>query len=321
MIRPSPPSHLVVQPPGLGADLEHAHVAGVVHPQGRVGELRGGLEDLRPTLLGDPPLAQLLAFDARLGGDEALGQLRLRHLQREQRHGAAVLERGVLGDVAYERALAHRRAGRHDDQVAGLEAAGDLVEVLEARGSPGQRGSFQRQTVELVELLVQDVLDLAEVFLAVVAGDLEHRLLGLLDEVARRAGVADHALLDFVGALQQPAQQGHLAHDLGVAAGVTGCRHEARQLVHGGGSPDLLQVARLAQTVGHRQHVDGLAGLVEVEHRLVDRPVALAVEVPGTQALLDHERVQGAVREQDRPQHRLLGLEVVGRGQGGRGGA
>ena len=134
-----------------------------------------------------PPLAQLLALDPRLRGDEPLGQLRLRHLEAEQRHRASVFERGVLGDVAHQRALAHRRAGGDDDQVAGLKAAGDLVEVLEARRGPRERGPFEGQPVELVELLVEDVLDLAEVLLAVVTGDLEHRLLGLLDEVPERS--------------------------------------------------------------------------------------------------------------------------------------
>jgi hypothetical protein len=41
--------------------------------------------------------------------------------------------------------------------------------------------------VQLVELLVQHLLDRPEVLLAVVARDLEHRLLGLLHELARRA--------------------------------------------------------------------------------------------------------------------------------------
>ena len=89
-----------------------------------------------------------------------------------------------------ERRLSHRRARGDDDEVAGLEAAGDLVEVLEARRRAGERGALERQPVELVELVVEDLLDRAEVLLAVVVGDLEHRALGALDEVARRAVAA-----------------------------------------------------------------------------------------------------------------------------------
>ena len=118
---------------------------------------------------------------------------------------------------------------------------------------------------------------------------------------------------------QQPPQQRVLAHDLRVAAGVPGGRHDAGQLVHGRRAADLLELAHLAQAVGHRQHVDRLALVVEREHRLVDRAVALAIEVLGAQALLDHERVQRAVREQDRAEHGLLGVEVVGRRDRARG--
>ena len=143
--------------------------------------------------------------------------------------------------------------------------------------------------------------------------DLEHRLLGLLDELARARLVAEHALLDLVGGLQQPPQQRVLAHDLRVAAGVAGRRHDARQLVHGRLPADVIELAHLAQPVGDRQHVDRLALVVERQHRLVDRAVALAVEVLRAQPLFDHERVQRAVREQDRAEHRLLGVEVVRR--------
>ena len=104
---------------------------------------------------------------------------------------------------------------------------------LKPDGVPVSEVPFEREPVELVELLVQHLLDRAEVLLAVVAGDLEHRLLGLLDELARRRAVAEDALLDLVGGLQQPPQQRVLAHDLRVAAGVAGRRHDAGQLVDG----------------------------------------------------------------------------------------
>ena len=102
--------------------------------------------------------------------------------------------------------------------------------------------------MQLVELLVQHVLDRAEVLLAIVARDLEHRLLGLLDELARRRLVAEHALLDLVGGVQQPPQQRVLAHDLRVAAGVS--RRPARRPVSSstvGRAADVLELAHLAQ--------------------------------------------------------------------------
>ena len=91
-------------------------------------ELAGRLEDLRPARLGDLAAPQVLARDPGLGGDEALRELGLGHLEREQRDREAG-ERGVLGDVGDQRRLAHRRARGEHDQVAGLEAAGQVVEV------------------------------------------------------------------------------------------------------------------------------------------------------------------------------------------------
>src|ERR1700683_180840 len=64
--QPKPALALAVQPPRLCADLQHPHVAGVVHPQRRVRESLARAQDLRPALLGHPPLAQLLALDPRL---------------------------------------------------------------------------------------------------------------------------------------------------------------------------------------------------------------------------------------------------------------
>ena len=56
-----------------------------------------------------------------------------------------LVERRVLGEVGHQRRLAHRRAGGEDDQVAGLEAAGDRVEVLEAGRRAGDRLALARR--------------------------------------------------------------------------------------------------------------------------------------------------------------------------------
>ena len=119
----------------------------------------GGLEDLRPARLLDVALAQVVAPDRGLRRDEALGELRLGHLEREQRDRLVARERRVLGEVRHQGRLPHRRAGREDDQVAGLEAARDRVEGLEPRGRPGDRLPLAREVLELVELGRQQVAD------------------------------------------------------------------------------------------------------------------------------------------------------------------
>ena len=222
-------------------------------------------------------------------------------------------EHRVLGDVRDQRRLSHRRARGDDDQVAGLKAAGQLVEVLEAGRRAGQRRLRRRQPVELVGLLVEDLRDRAELLLAIVVGDLEHRALGPLDQVARRRLARQHAGLDLVRGRQQRAQLGVVAHDLPVLAGVAGGRDPAGELVDRRRAADLLELAVLAERLRDRQVVDLPVALVQRDHRREHRAVLLAVEVLGAQVLLDEQRVEVSLVEQDGPEHRLLGLQVVRR--------
>ena len=71
--------------------------------------------------------------------------------------GMLVLHRHVFGDVGDQGALAHRRAGGDDDQVAGLEAAGDRVDVAEAGGGAGHLGLAGGELLEPVDLVVEDL--------------------------------------------------------------------------------------------------------------------------------------------------------------------
>ena len=304
---------LLREPARLGADVEHREVRGVVDVERRLGEPVRGLEDLRPARRRHLALAQVVAADRRLRGDEPLRELGLGHLEREQRHGLLRLERRVLGEVGHQRRLPHRRPCGEDDQVAGLEAAGDGVEVVEAGGGAGDRLALAREALELVELGLEQVVDRAEVLAAVLVGDLEDRALGHVDEVARERLVAVHARLDLVRGAQQAAEHRVVADDAGVLADVADRGDRAGQQVDRRAAADALEVARLLEVLDERQRVDRLAERVQVEHRLVDARVALAVEVVRVEALVDDQRRERRVREQDGAEHRLLGLEVLGR--------
>ena len=96
----------------LGPQLEQAQVGGVVEPQRHLLELVAGPHHPGPVARGDVALAELVVRDPRPAGDEAVGELRLRHLEREEGDRLAVLGGDVLGDVADERRLAERGPGR-----------------------------------------------------------------------------------------------------------------------------------------------------------------------------------------------------------------
>src|SRR3954447_16417109 len=91
------------------------------------------------------------------------------------------------GRVIYEcpsvKAFPHRRPRRDHDQVARLEAAGLVVEVAETGGRAGDLRGAAGERLELVDLVVEDLADLAEVDGAFLVGYLEEEALGLLDHL------------------------------------------------------------------------------------------------------------------------------------------
>ena len=75
---------LRVQAPRLRPQVEHPEVRRLVDPQRRGLDLVADLEHLGPVALADLALAQLVARDPGPLGDQALGQLGVRHLEREE---------------------------------------------------------------------------------------------------------------------------------------------------------------------------------------------------------------------------------------------
>ncbi len=97
---------------------------------------------------------------------------------------------------------------------------------------------------------------------------------------------------------------------------VRGRGDERRQLGDPRCPTDLLQLAAFLELVRERDRVDGLALRPQREARPVDGAVGAAVEVRGVEDLRD--RTDRGLRQEHRAEHRLLGLEVLGRhvGQG-----
>ncbi len=299
-----------MQPPAFCTQVEEAEVGGVVDEERRLGELVAGLQDLVPVLL-DVALAEPVGRDPGPRGDEPVGELGLRHLEREERDRALRLPGDVLGDVADEARLAHRRAGSEDDQVAGLKAAGDLVELPEAGWGTGHLRFAARQLVELVELDAEDRLQRAEVACLLGPGDVEEQHLGPLDEILRLALAGLDRLLNRLGGAEQPPQHRVLLDDLGVVAGVAGDRGRRCERVDDVLTAGLLELALAAEQLGDGQRIDRLAALEELVDGGEDRPVAAAIEVLGAQPRLPHDRVDRRLRHHHRAEHRLLGLEAV----------
>ncbi len=119
---------LLLEAAGLGAHLGHRDAGRVVDEEARLHEAFHGVGELLHVFLAEEAGAQLVRVDLGVRGEHAHEQRFLRHFQREDADHFAVEDGGVLGDVHGQRGFAHRGARGDDDEIAGLEAAGHLVE-------------------------------------------------------------------------------------------------------------------------------------------------------------------------------------------------
>ena len=280
----------------------------------RAGQLRHRALDARPVLVRELAGAQVRLVHAPERGNHAQRQLLRRHFHAEDRRRHALLDRGVLGDVHGERRLAHRRASRDHDEVAGLQAGGLAVELREAGRHAAHLARVLVQRVEPVDRLRQDVADRDEARTAAAAalGDLEHAPLGLVHEFVRGAAApVGRGSRDLGASRDELPQDRALADDLGIGADVGRGRRVARDRAEVGEPADLLEPALALEVLGDRDGVAGPADLHDLDDRLEDEPVVAAVEVRGHDDVGD--RVPGVGIEHQPAEHGLLRLDRVGR--------
>ena len=205
-------------------------------------------------------------------------------------------------------------AGRaaSDDQVAGLEAAGDVVEVAEAGRDAGDLGLAGRERLELVDLVVRGCPR--------SRGSRRRAPRGRPGRAgARRARPSRRARRrarrPTAGSCFAAASRRRISEFClticGVVLGAARRRHLGREAGDHVLAADLLELAVLRQRLGDREDVDRVGVLVQADDRLEDRAVAVAVEVLGLEANVEQDRLDRRLRDHHRPQHRLLGLEVL----------
>ena len=233
--------------------------------------------------------------------------------QSDRRPGA---DAEVRGDAEPQRGLPHRRPCGEDDEVAGLEAGGQPVEVAEPAGDPGHVDPGLVELRDPLEALGEERPDLVEVARDPLLGEVEDDLLGAVDEHRRLPEPLAPEAHDLLAGLDQAAEGRRLLDDPRVVLDVRGRRDERRELGDPGGAPDLLELAALLELVRQGDRVDRLALPPEAEARPVDRAVRAAVVVGRVDDLGD--RADRALREQHRPEDGLLRLDVLRRHRGGR---
>ncbi len=259
---------------------------------------------------------EVLRGHARVAADHAAHEGFGGHFQAEDRHGLGRLvaraQGDVFGDVQRQGGLAHGRPRRQDDQVAGLHAQQLAVDVHESRGDPREALLFGDEPLDL------DGFQFDQLFPGALDADLafaqaEEGGLGLAEEGFGFGFALVAVLGDVAGGGDDAPQEVVFVDALEVVLGVGGGRGAGDQAgefvlaAHG------LELARFAQPFGDGDEVDGLAGLVEAQHGLVQRLVALHVERLGRDLPLDAQVEDPGGVLQGAAQHGPLGLLAVRR--------
>jgi hypothetical protein len=224
-------------------------------------------------------------------------------------------DREVRRDTEAERRLTHGGTGSRDDQVPGLEARGEAIEIAEPGGDTGNVGAGLVEGRDTFEALLEKLIDVGKLARDARLREIEDDLLGLVDEVDRIARPLPAEARDLAAGPDQPAQRRHLADDARIVAGVRARGNERRKLVDPDLAADVVQLAALLELVDERDRVDGVAFRVERDGCAVDLGMALAVEVGCVEDLADRPDRPGG--DHHRAEDGFLGLEVLGRDRGG----
>ena len=225
-----------------------------------------------------------------------------------------MVDRRRAAEVHGECGLPHGGARSHDNHLAGVEPAGELVELDEAGRHPGQRpvvavlGGLDLQVGLAQQLGDGDVVLLLPLVMS-------HRVdlgLGQRDELGDVAGIGGVPQLGDAGAgLDQAAHERLVLDDAGVVAGVGGGGdggHEGGQV---GGATNALELAALGELVGDDERVGGFGAVVDLDDRVKDRLVGRAVELRATQDVDDVG--DGLLAQEHAAERGHLGLKVLGR--------
>ena len=129
---------------GFGAQFEDGERGGVVDVEGSAVQGLDARHELVPLQGRKLAAFDFGAFEFADVGDEAVDELYIAHLEREERDGCVVGDGHILSHGEDEGGLTHGGTDGDDDEVGILPAAGDFVEFvvagLEAREAAGAIG-------------------------------------------------------------------------------------------------------------------------------------------------------------------------------------
>ena len=216
------------------------------------------------------------------GADDTHCQLRRAHLHGKNRHRKPFVQGHVLGDIDRQCGLAHGRARCQHHQVTRLQACGHAVQVIEACGYAGYVIRVVRHLLHPVQQLDHQGVHGLKAFAIALAllANIEDFLLGLVNNLGHRTAFGvERVGGDLVARGHQFAQNGAVAHDLGVAADIAGAGHVLRQRVEIHQPAHLIRPPLALQMLKHGNHVSGSAVIDQGANGGINQAVLVAVKI------------------------------------------
>ena len=193
----------------------------------------------------------------------------------------------VLGHREGEGGLTHGRAPGDDDEVGVLPAAGHVVELVVARGDAGESVGVGGCSLDDLQRLIDDGVDLGVVLLHVALGEFEERAFGLLHEFLDIDSLVEGLGLDDARERDELSGQRLLGDNLSVILDVGRRGDLGTEFGDIARATHLLEVARLGQLFGDGKHIDGALVHVEVADGRVDHLMTGIIEALGMENLAD----------------------------------
>ena len=242
--------------------------------------------------------------------DQAVHQLHIRHLQREESQRNAVISSDVLSHRQGEGGLTHCRTSRHNHKVAGLPSGGDVVELVIARAHTREAVFVGSSCLDALNGLRDDGINLRVILLHIPLTQLKERVFSLLHQFVDVVGLIKGLRLDDAGEGDELTGQELLGDDVGVILDIGGGCHTGTEVGHITRTSHFLQLAILRQTLGNRQDIYGFLLDREIADGGVDHLVAGLIETLGIKDFADDG--VGVLINHQGSQHSLLHLQRLG---------
>ncbi len=295
---------------GAGGDFGDRAGGRIVDIKRRLTELRRGLDQFAPIVAGKEPAAEFVGVDVALRAEHALGQFEPGHFQAHEQRGDVAGNGHVFGDVRGQGGFAHAGPGGQDDQFRIVQAAGQIVQVVEPGGYAHAFAALE-PGVDAVEGLDQQVLDVRYLIDGALVVYGEDFLLGLADDFIGLGRCIISVAEDFGPGVDQVAERGFFADDLGVINGIGGVGDGLGHLGQVCRPADGLEIARLLELLDQEHGVDPLACAVHGQQVAIEFLVGVGVKILGMQDQCDLV-AQIAVQKQA-ADDRFFGVQILRR--------